>query len=754
MKQHVLFLLIVFLPSFLLGQSQHCKLVDLQSGVPIEQAHILVNGKLMAVTDVLGEFQIESSNVDRITIDHLQYHQVVAFAPSGSLYVIAVPQHLVDLSGVTISAGTRKVSYTNSALPSSIITPMDMSRDDRSSLQNSLNTIPGVQYDARGLGGSRRISIRGSFIRSPFAVRNIKIYLDDMPLTSPDGQASLEILDPADLYAIEVIKGPAANTYGAGNGGVLIASTALPVIGKPTIFTETTAGSFGYIRSAANISAGNDRVQVRFSNIYQQTDGYREQESNFKSQQLLKLGFKANERLQYDLISSFYNGAWDLPGAVSNYDDPTSSPTYTIENDTHVERKRSQTGLRQQFTSRFVKNSTTLYYTNTTKINPFGTSPFFNGYKEEAANGGGVHTRFDIQVYDQKDIKVDLQVSGEYNGEDNLLDEFELINGQAGDLKYSNHTYSEEWLAGVIAQVDIRNRLFIDLASTYAGRGLSSRNKYRLTDLTVPTDVERSFAAMLPRAGLSFRYFNAHYLFGSAAIGFSPPSLLEVIDPTNGVISDAVEAEDALNLEAGVKGSNAFIGYHFSIYAQSLTNAIIPFTDSLGVVTFGNADGIDQKGAEGMIRANIWSRQQGFLRTVHVGATGALQKFTFNQPDTENHLHRLPGVPFATGSLTMDLTFALGFSLRVQELFTDRQPLNDANTAYANPFHLLNLRGQFDAGFLLPDNWIVQVFGGLQNVLNSQYSSFIAINGAFGRYYNPAPTMNGYVGVNVGYRFQ
>ncbi|MBI1267727.1 MAG: TonB-dependent receptor plug domain-containing protein [Cryomorphaceae bacterium] len=734
-------------------QSQRCKLVDAQSGVPINEAHILIDAQLVAVSDVIGEFVI-SKAATKLTIEHLQYSTEIVYAPKGDVYIIALNQNTVDISGAAISAGIRQVNYTTNTLPGAVISQIDLNRDDRSSLQNALNTIPGVQYDARGLGGSRRISIRGSFIRSPFAVRNIKIYLDDMPLTSPDGQASLEILDPADLYAIEVIKGPAANAFGAGNGGVLIASTALPMIGKPSFSTETTVGSYGYFRSAANVTGGNDRVQVRFSNIYQQTDGYRDQESNFKSQQLLKVGFKVSERLQYDLISSYYNGAWDLPGAVSNYDEPTSSPEYTIINDTHVERKRSQTGFRQLFASRFVKNSTTLYYTNTSKINPFGTSPFFNGYKNEKASGGGMRTRFDIQIYDQKDIKLDLQVTGEYNGEENLLDEFELINGSAGEIKYSNITYSDEWLTGLSANVDFRNRLFVEVSSTYAGRGLSSRNKFKLTDLTIPISVDRTFIAFLPRAGVSVRYFNEHYLFGSIASGFSPPSLLEVIDPSTGVISETVEAEDALSMEAGIKGSNAFFGYQFSVYSQKLTNAIVPFTDSLGVVTFGNANGIIQQGVEGSFKFSLLSKPRGVVRIIQSAASGALQKFAYNRPNDVINENRLPGVPFATGSFTMDVTFGLGFSLRVQELYSDRMPVNDANSVFTNPYHLLNLRAQFDAGFLLPESWTVQVFGGVQNILNSEYSSFVSVNGAFGRYYNPAPTTNGYVGLNVGYRFQ
>jgi iron complex outermembrane receptor protein len=728
-------------------------LVDAQSGVPISEAHILIDAQLVAVSDVLGEFEITNATT-KLTIEHLQYSTEITFAPKGDVYVIALNQNTVDISGAAISAGIRQVNYTTNTLPGAVISQIDLSRDDRSSLQNALNTIPGVQYDARGLGGSRRISIRGSFIRSPFAVRNIKIYMDEMPLTSPDGQASLELIDPADLYSIEVIKGPAANSYGAGNGGVLIASTALPVIGYPSLMTETSAGSFGYFRSASHISAGNEKVQVRFSNVYQETKGYREQETNKKSQQLLKVSLKANDRFRYDLISLFYNGAWDLPGALLSYDDPTSSPAYTIENDTHVERKRMQTGFRQQFTSRFVKNSTTLYFSSTTKINPFGTSPFFNGYKDESASGGGFRTRFDIQLWDRNELKINLQASGEYNGEDNTLDEFDLIQGAAGELRYSNHTYSEEWLAGGAADVSYRNLFFAEIGATYAGRALSSRNETAITATSLDDEVNRSWTALLPRVGLSVRYFKEHFIFGSASLGYSPPSLLEVIDPSNGVISDRVDAEDAVSIEAGLKGNSKLLGYQLSVYSQELTNAIVPITDSVGVVTFGNANGILQQGAEGSLKFSLLSKPRGVVRIIQCAATGALQKFAYNRPNDVIDENRLPGVPFATGSFTMDVTFGLGLSLRVQELYSDRMPANDANSVFTNPYHLLNVRGQFDAGFLLPDNWTVQVFGGMQNILNSEYSSFVSVNGAFGRYYNPAPTTNGYVGINLGYRFK
>ncbi len=147
--------LLVFLSCFsisAISQSQRCKLVDAQSGVPINEAHILIDAQLVAVSDVLGEFEITTATT-KLTIEHLQYSTEITFAPKGDVYVIALNQNTVDISGAAISAGIRQVNYTTNTLPGAVISQIDLSRDDRSSLQNALNTIPGLQYDARVLGG-------------------------------------------------------------------------------------------------------------------------------------------------------------------------------------------------------------------------------------------------------------------------------------------------------------------------------------------------------------------------------------------------------------------------------------------------------------------------------------------------------------------------------------------------------------------------------------------------------------------------
>jgi TonB-dependent Receptor Plug Domain len=87
-------------------------------------------------------------------------------------------------------------------------------------LVSSFNTIPGVRMEERS-PASYRLSFRGSLLRSPFGVRNIKVYWNDFPLTDGGGNTYLNLLSVQQLSGAELLKGPAASVYGAGTGGAL-----------------------------------------------------------------------------------------------------------------------------------------------------------------------------------------------------------------------------------------------------------------------------------------------------------------------------------------------------------------------------------------------------------------------------------------------------------------------------------------------------------------------------------------------------
>jgi len=118
----------------------------------------------------------------------------------------------IVLKGYETNAGTLKipaaVSYLNRKSLQAVSTY---------SLLPALNQIAGVRMEERS-PGSYRLSIRGSLLRSPFGVRNIKVYLDEFLLTDAGGNTYINLLDANMIGQAEVIKGPGGSMYGAGTG--------------------------------------------------------------------------------------------------------------------------------------------------------------------------------------------------------------------------------------------------------------------------------------------------------------------------------------------------------------------------------------------------------------------------------------------------------------------------------------------------------------------------------------------------------
>ncbi|RYE28236.1 MAG: Plug domain-containing protein, partial [Sphingobacteriaceae bacterium] len=89
------------------------------------------------------------------------------------------------------------------------------------SLVPAVNTIPGVRMEERS-PGSYRLSIRGSLLRSPFGVRNVKVYMDEFPLTDAGGNTYLNSLDLNSIQNINILRGPDGSLYGANSNGVVL----------------------------------------------------------------------------------------------------------------------------------------------------------------------------------------------------------------------------------------------------------------------------------------------------------------------------------------------------------------------------------------------------------------------------------------------------------------------------------------------------------------------------------------------------
>ena len=142
------------------------------------------------------------------------------------------------------------------------------------SFVSALNTVPGVRAEERS-PGSYRLSIRGSLLRSPFGVRDVKIYFDDIPLTDAGGNTYLNAIDISGVPGVEILKGPDGSLFGANSGGVMLLSSTNKYVDSSYRSVGINTGSYGLFHEKANIQQQFGKNLLSVKQSYQAYQGYR-----------------------------------------------------------------------------------------------------------------------------------------------------------------------------------------------------------------------------------------------------------------------------------------------------------------------------------------------------------------------------------------------------------------------------------------------------------------------------------------------
>jgi iron complex outermembrane receptor protein len=241
-------------------------------------------------------------------------------------------------------------------------------------------------------------------------------------------------------------------------------------------------------------------------------------------------------------------------------------------------------------------------------------------------------------------------------------------------------------------------------------------------------------------------------VYGSISSGFSPPTIDEV-RTNEGSLNLDLEAERGINYEVGYRLGKEKFNFELIGYFLKLDETITTFTNENGVVLFRNAGSTDQRGIEASLDYAILRNSDGFIKDFLIGTayTGQFFKFdNYAKQDNDFSGNDLTGVPPHNLVSRLDLRTSIGFYLNFTHQFTDEIPLNDANTVFQDSYNLVNLRfgfvrtvGSFD----------LEVFAGVDNLLDESYSLGNDLNAFGGRFYQPAPTRNWYGGVKVGLNY-
>ncbi|MEN2282834.1 TonB-dependent receptor [Algoriphagus sp. SE2] len=740
--------LLVFLLSLNLSAQIQLKVIDQRTGLPLENVRVKAYGTPILQTNAEGKISIPSEEPIVISFAREGYELFENNFSPGENEVALIPVR-ISLSEITVSAFESERPLLEQSASIALVTEQDFNRFNETSIVNSFNTKTGIRIEERA-PASYRISIRGSSLRAPFGVRNVKVYWNDVPFTSPDGTTALNLLDLTNIRTAEVIKGPSGSIYGAGNGGVVnLASKADPQGGR--ISTDYMTGSFGMSRFRLGVSqqVGNGGFDASF--VQQKSDGYREQSA--MDRKVFQLGgyFSVSDKqeIRTQFLVSDLN--YQIPGGL-NADQLAEDPTQARPGSVAQNSSISQQSVFASFAhlykfSNRINNNTVLYLNTNDFENPFNLD-----YKKELGFGFGGRSKFNFDTQlGGKDLRI--IAGGEYQTSFTDAQNFGNRGGVADTVRFVDKLRATQGFLFQQAEWQGSEKLLITLGLS---ENFSSFEIDRQIDAAGgPLGLQkRKFDPILvPRLAFNYQLNSSSSVFTSLSSGFSPPTIDEV-RTNEGSLNLDLEAEKGLNTEIGYRLGKERLNIDATAFYFQLKQTITTYTNEQGVVLFRNAGSTNQKGIEIAIDYALLKNYSGFIRDLKVGTafTGHYFKFKdYQKRDNDYSGNDLTGVSPNTLVSRIDVRTAPGIYLNLTHQFTDEIPLNDANTVYQDSYNLVNLR--FGWAKWIGKAWELEVFGGVDNLLDESYSLGNDLNPFGGRYYQPAPTRNWYGGLKVAFNY-
>ena len=622
-----------------------------------------------------------------------------------------------------------------------------------STLLPALNSIPGVRMEERS-PGSYRLSIRGSLLRSPFGVRNVKVYFDEIPLTDAGGNTYLNSVDASGMSSINILKGPDGSLFGANSGGVVQINPYGTGKNTEEISFGVSKGSFNATNQQFSVNhTPSDQYSFSFNQSVQDADGYRENSAMKRHflQTVQRWNYSPNRELR--LVGFYSDLQYRTPGGLTEkqYEadpkaarPPAGPNPGALEQQAGIFNKTIFGGLVHdiQVNSK-LKHVFTVFGSQTDFTNPFITN-----YEIRDEKNLGFRTYFNYFSSSNADLSWQINGGMELqNGKSSILN-YDNNRGVKGNEQTSHELKNGQHFYFTRLTIDIQKRLYIEAATSLNYNHFKFKEQYPIKENEFNNT--KANPEWMPRLAFSYLLNSAMSLRASAGRGYSTPTNAEIRSSDN-LINMDLQAETGWNYEAGMRFGNQIVQLDASLFQYKLKDAIVRRSRESGAEYFINAGGVDQLGLE--VSANvqlIQNRNFGFIKQASISSNLTLSKFKFANYEAKGidfSGNKLTGVPSTSIINLLSTSFPNGIGFFLTHHYTSTIPLNDANTVYSKAYHLVQSKISWNKP--LSEKTRLQVFVGADNLLNEKYSLGNDINAFGGRYFNAAPTRNYLLGFNI-----
>ena len=607
------------------------------------------------------------------------------------------------------------------------------------SLQEYLNNIPGVfTTSANNFSQDLRLSIRGFGARSSFGIRGIKIIVDGIPQTSPDGQTQLDNLPIGIMESLEVIRGPAANLYGNSSGGVITINT-ISGDGQNKTNYKAIFGAYDY-KSVMRLKTFNwDKTDLVIYYDTKESNGYR-QFSGFKNKTInLKVSHRFSEKsnLVYQLNSTNSPYAYDSGGLNIEEvkQDRTNARQRNIDYKTKETIKHLKTGL-----------SWSLDINERTNIQSFAFYQHRDFYSLLPFGFGGVIS-LDKDVFGfgsrlqnkkkQNNYLNTFQLGFDYSNQKDQRDRYRNNLGEEGENVFSQLEKFSSFGLYILNQAEFENGVLLRLGSRFDSNKIATDNMNESIILN----------KLNPSIGITYNTNNRSNLFITVGTSFETPTLNELSNnPTGGMgFNKDLEPISSLSYEYGWKGNFSNSSLEIIGYNILSSNEILPFEleEYPGKNFYRNVGETSRSGLE--LSWNYFFSSAA-LQLSYTISDNKFKSYEIN--DSQLMGKKIPGIPNQLFDLSALFKFQKELSLKMDYQFVGKRFADNLNLTEIEAHSLLNFK--ISKPFYVK-RIKLNSFIGVNNILNENYFDNIRLN-AFGkRYYEPAPKRNIYLGVNISF---
>lgn len=642
-------------------------------------------------------------------------------------------------------------------------------------LSESLGSVPGLQIQNRqNYAQDLQLSVRGFGSRSMYGVRGVRVYVDGIPATMPDGQGQTSNIDINSIDKVEVLRGPYSALYGNASGGVVNIDTQTG--SQPTTLTAGTYfGSYGSWRNSVKASGSTGDgshagdVNYTISGSRFTTNGYRDHSGTQKNLGNARLGVRIDDVSTLTLMLNSVSVEANDPGGLTRAewkDNPRQSP----RGDTYNTRKsldQTQVGLRYQREMSENDQLTLTTWHGERHTTQYQSIPV--AVQKNPAYPGGVivlerkYSGIDTRWKHQDQIgSVPFSVIGGLDYEtmterrqgfqNYVIDNGTTELGEKGEQRRNEKNVMWNLDPYLQTSWDLTSKWTLDAGMRYSTVSFDSTDYYVTTGNGDDSGSKR-YHKLLPMGSLNYAVTDAWNVYLSAGRGFETPTINELsyrsVDGSQTGLNLGLKPSTSDTVELG---SKTRIGYGLltaAVFQTNTDNELVVEDSSNGRSVYKNAGKTRRQGVEMSFDQQFAENWQMKMAWTYLDATYRNSTCDDSGSCTPSG-NRLPGVAKNMGYASLAWAPEQGWHAGADVRYMGSIQADDENDAKAPSYTVVGLSTGYKFGW---DKWSLDLFSRVDNLFDKAYVGSVIVNEGNGRYYEPAPGRNYGVGASLSYSF-